>query len=177
MRKYIDVRKLKETKPAFDQLRDWMLGIHGPVVLHYSINASRKENPWTAVEEGFTTPLCHQASLAVGDRQYYPSSKQVMANKLVKEFLPLVPYTLKRLVAVRGAFWIEVKELKTVAFHVFTFRGGGIGVGVGTIAGDMGMLAEIAESGREEDAKAKRARLRASAAAKLTAEERAAVGL
>jgi hypothetical protein len=176
-RNWVEVRKLDETKPAFDKLKKFMLAIHGKAV-KLNWYTDQRENPWSVAERGYTSPLCYQASTSHHDKEHYPSSKRVMANMLLKHFLPSVGYTLKRIVEVRPqAFWIEVKELKTIAFHVFTFRGGGIGVSVGPILGDMGMKADIKDSGVLDASKRKKDALIASARSKLTSEEREALGL
>jgi len=145
-RKYIDVRKFAETKPAFEHLSKYMLALHGKKVeMHWY--PGQKDNPWLVFDKGYTSPLICQASRSHMDKHLYPSSKKVMANKLINEFLPKVGYTLEEMVETKPwrtqGFWIRVKELKTIAFHVFQFRGGGIGVAVGTIHGDFGMLVDI----------------------------------
>jgi hypothetical protein len=173
-RNWVEVRKLDETKPAFDKLKKFMLAIHGDNAVMYGQMA----NPWCVAERGYTNPLLFQTSREREDAPLYPSSKRVMSNMLLKHFLPSAGYTLKRIVEVRPqAFWIEVNELKTIAFHVFTFRGGGIGVSVGPILGDMGMKADIKDSGVLDASKRKKDALIASARSKLTSEEREALGL
>ncbi len=176
-RNWVDVRKLAETKPAFKALENFMLAIHGKAV-KLSWYSNQRMNPWSVAEEGYTSPLCYQASRSHLDSKYYPSSKKVMANLLVREFLPSAGYTLVDFVEVRpSAFWIKVKELKEVAFHVFTFRGGGIGVSVSPIHGDMGMIEAISQSAATSLERARKDALRKSAAAKLSVDERKALGL
>ena len=174
---YIDVRKLAETKPAFKKLSSFILAIHGKNVKLSSYDKQR-ENPWSVIAEGYTTPLLCQASLAGMDSQFYPSSKTAMKNMLVKVFLPSIGYTLTGVIETKPqAFWITVKELKEVAFHVFTFRSGGIGVGIASIHGDFGMIEEIRQSAETLIDRTRKAALKKSAASKLTNSERLVLGL
>lgn len=176
-RMYIDVRELPETMGAFKKLQNFMLGLHGDVALS-SYKQGHLVNPWNTAPTGFTSPLLFQTSRHYADQRFYPRSKRAMANLLMNEFLPAAGYTLRKFEEVKPqAFWISVKQLKKVAFHVFTFRGGGIGVSVGSIYGSMGMNNDVNETITLNVAKANVAALRMSALEKLTPEERKALNL
>lgn len=177
-RQWIDIRSLPENKAAFEALRDFMLNLNGNQPVKLSWYTGQYMNPWSVAEEDFTVPLCYQASKSHLDSKHYPSSKKVMANILVKQFLPTAGYTLDKFVETKPqSFWIKVNELEEVVFRVFTFRGGGIGVSTATLLGQYGMLDAIRCSDELIREKEQKDALKRAAASKLTAEERKALGL